>query len=229
MRNHAITIYTILFQLYTFFPIKFTSVPFRSPVSGTALQSRGWYKPVKSSDMFLFNYFRRREKGAEKNYSFELTALSLSLSRWFLWRKSFVFSRVPARPPIFTIFDITRVFIKVTLIKSRSRSFGRNNNFFSFSFRFSDRRYTGNRRKILREKAGEARIRTAVRPVFRAGAIKVERWKSMEITLFIEKHYPPILTGRNPRVLREWIESTYNLLSRHATRDSTAMRHTRCL
>ena len=39
-----------------------------------------------------------------------------------------------ARPPIFTIFDITCVFIKVTLIKSRSHSLRRNNNFFLVSF-----------------------------------------------------------------------------------------------
>lgn len=60
-----------------------------------------------------------------------------------------------SRPPIFTMFDITRVFIKVTLIKSRSHSLGRNNNFFP---RFvSNRCYTANRRKILREKARVAR------------------------------------------------------------------------
>lgn len=108
--------------------------------------------------MFLFNYFKRREKGTERTIRI---TLSLSLAEELC-----VFSGTgDARPPIFMIFDITRVFIKVTLIKSRSRSLGRNNNFFPRPV--SNRCYTGNRRKILREKAGSAHtIHSSVR--FRA-------------------------------------------------------------
>lgn len=74
--------------------------------------------------MFLFNYFKRREKGTERTIRITLSLISLA-------EELCVFSGTgAARPSIFTMFDITRVFIKVTLIKSRPRSLGRNNNFF---------------------------------------------------------------------------------------------------
>lgn len=109
--------------------------------------------------MFLFNYFKRREKGTERTIRITLSLISLA-------EELCVFSGTgAARPSIFTMFDITRVFIKVTLIKSRPRSLGRNNNFFPRLV--SNRCYTGNRRKILRKKAGSAHtVHSSVR--FRA-------------------------------------------------------------
>lgn len=93
----------------------------------------------------------------------------------------------------FTIFDIARVFVKVTLIKSRSRSLGRNNNFFLSPFSLLGSTLHGKSKKNIAGGSWEG----AHGPC----SFARKRSVAMEINgnhFIYRETLPAILAGRNP-------------------------------